>query len=161
MRKWIRWLVWAAFIAVTVAIFMFSAQPAEQSSNLSQGVLTEILEKSIPSYKSMTAEEKLNLIKLYHSIIRKFAHFLIYALWGVLLSWLLWLYRINGHRQMFIAVASGFLYACSDEFHQLFSLGRSAQWSDVFLDTFGVLTGASAVWLLHFICKKIERNRLP
>lgn len=35
----------------------------------------------------------------------------------------------------------GILYATSDEIHQLFSGGRSAQLSDVCLDTLGVITG--------------------
>lgn len=41
----------------------------------------------------------------------------------------------------FITLGFGFLYACSDELHQYFVPGRSCQFKDVLIDTFGVITG--------------------
>ena len=44
-----------------------------------------------------------------------------------------------------------FLYACSDEFHQFFIAGRSAQFTDVMIDTCGALIGQT---LSHISIKK-------
>lgn len=40
------------------------------------------------------------------------------------------------------ALFIGFLYACTDEFHQTFVPGRSGELRDILIDTFGVLLGA-------------------
>ncbi|MBQ3466792.1 MAG: VanZ family protein, partial [Oscillospiraceae bacterium] len=47
-----------------------------------------------------------------------------------------------------------FLYACSDEFHQLFVPGRAGMFSDVLIDTVGVLFGLTAACALSFLRKE-------
>jgi VanZ family protein len=52
-----------------------------------------------------------------------------------------------GDRRSFLtAVLLAWLYALSDEFHQRFVPGRSADWMDVFFDWLGALAGAWS-WL--------------
>lgn len=46
------------------------------------------------------------------------------------------------------ALLIGFLYACSDEFHQRFVPGRSGEFRDVVIDTAGVLIGIAIVLIL-------------
>ena len=48
-----------------------------------------------------------------------------------------------------LALFISFLYACSDEFHQLFINGRSGQVSDVLLDTIGAGLGILMVVILR------------
>lgn len=141
MKPYVKLLVWMVFLAVSVAIFLFSEQPAEQSKDLSQTVLTGVLEKTVPNYTELPKQEQDALIKTYHSGIRKAAHFGIYTLWGLTLSLLLFLYGLASKKLMVCVPGGGFLYACSDELHQIFSEGRAAQWSDILLDTAGVLLG--------------------
>jgi VanZ family protein len=51
-------------------------------------------------------------------------------------------YRMKKYRTIsVIGFAAGVLYACSDEIHQLAIDGRSGQWTDVFVDSLGVLAG--------------------
>ena len=50
-----------------------------------------------------------------------------------------------------------FLYACSDEIHQLFVPGRSGMFTDVLIDTGGAVTGMLVSMLLMFIIGKIAR----
>ena len=54
-----------------------------------------------------------------------------------------------------ISVASSFLYACTDEFHQLFTGGRSGEFKDVCIDTGGAAAGAAMTLLLIFVCSKL------
>jgi VanZ family protein len=45
---------------------------------------------------------------------------------------------------MAISIAAG--YAATDEFHQMFVPGRSAQWSDLLADAVGVVLGTGLCW---------------
>ena len=47
-----------------------------------------------------------------------------------------------------IGFGAGTAYACSDEVHQLSIEGRSGQWTDVLVDSLGVLTGVMLGTLL-------------
>ena len=51
-------------------------------------------------------------------------------------------------RILLLSIFLAFLYACSDEVHQLFVAGRSGQASDVLLDTFGAMVGVGVYYLL-------------
>ena len=46
---------------------------------------------------------------------------------------------------------AGFIYACSDEFHQAFVPGRVGQFSDVLIDMIGVLVGVISVRLVYYM----------
>ena len=50
-----------------------------------------------------------------------------------------------------------FLYACTDEFHQLFIAGRSAEIKDVLIDSFGSLT---SILLCNFIYLKSKIKKV-
>lgn len=140
--KWCaRVLAWLIFLSVSASIFSFSHQPAEQSSELSQSVLHEVLKKVMPGYEELPAEEQEALMQTYHSLIRKVAHFGIYTLWGLSLSVLLFLYERRIRTISLTVLCGGFLYALSDEFHQTFANGRAAQFSDVLIDTAGTVFG--------------------
>ena len=161
MSKRKRIIVWTALVLITGAIFLFSAQTADQSSDLSRSVLREILKKLIPNYEAMGTEEQRQMILLYHHLVRKIAHFMVYLLWGGLLSALVYLYGLSRAKQALIVLSAGFIYACSDEFHQLFIPGRGAQWSDVFLDFSGVAAGLVIFWLIsRFVHKRRNKNKL-
>ena len=50
-----------------------------------------------------------------------------------------------------ISIFLSFLYACSDEVHQLFIVERTGRILDVFIDTLGASTG---VFLYYFLFRK-------
>ena len=90
------------------------------------------------------------------SIIRKIAHFSIYAVVGFLLMGLLSTYKIKDKWRIIITIIIGILYAMSDEFHQSFSPGRTPKITDVCIDTLGVTLGAVLVIFIKIIYKKIK-----
>jgi len=84
-------------------------------------------------------------------IVKKGAHFLVYALLGLGL-----LRGLRGdqpprRRDYFLAVLFALAYAMGDEYHQTFTPGRNGNWNDVTLDTVGA--GAALVaayaWRRH------------
>ena len=74
-------------------------------------------------------------------VVRKLAHFSIYAALGFCLFRGISPFVIKPSHCFWVALALCFLYACSDEIHQLFVMGRSGQFTDVLLDSFGACIG--------------------
>jgi len=91
------------------------------------------------TFKVRTNSALYKLIDKYTFIIRKTAHFSIYLILGILSINLLSSFDIKC-----IIAFSGlicFIYACTDEFHQLFIMGRSCEMRDVLIDTLGSFVG--------------------
>ena len=85
--------------------------------------------------------------ELLHILLRKLAHFLEFALLGVL--WVpICAQRCSGMRS---CVPHALLYCCltamADEGIQRFVPGRSGQWGDVLLDVLGAAAGIAIVCL--------------
>ena len=93
---------------------------------------------------------------LIHHLIRKCGHLSEYAVLAIVL-WRAVRKPIRrdprpwNWREARIAVGIVFLYAATDEFHQIFVPTRTALVSDVFIDTSGAIAGMIFLWLLEKI----------
>lgn len=143
---------WAVVLLWMAVIFTLSSQPAEDSNKLSKGITEVVLEAmdNIIPKKEFDVDD-------FNNIIRKNAHFFAYMLLGglVLNALRLSLQRSWGYRAV-IAVAICVLYAASDEIHQIFVPGRSAQLRDVLIDTSGALAGIVISYALFL---KVSKKR--
>lgn len=129
---------------IMTAIFIFSAQTADKSSELSEQISGEIL--------------KFGFIDNINYIVRKSAHFIIYTMLGIFMSIHLNFYKLSAKLKFFIALIICFIYASTDEFHQLFVAGRSGQFSDVLLDTGGSLTGILLYFILLYLIRHFHKK---
>lgn len=86
---------------------------------------------------------------LTEHLLRKAAHFGEYLILGLLLVKTAGAYHFYAVFQFRIALSAGFVMACGDECLQLFVDGRSGQFSDVLLDTCGILAGILLYLLLY------------
>ena len=136
-------------------IFGFSSQNGEKSGGINRKV-TETILKVSSNYNKLEEGEKEVVLHRTESIIRKIAHFSIYAVVGFLLMGLLSTYKIKDKWRIIITIIIGILYAMSDEFHQSFSPGRTPKITDVYIDTLGIILGALLVVLIRIIYKKIK-----
>lgn len=124
-------IYWFLLIVWMIGIFIMSNQPAQISDSQSEGVINILSGIGI----------NMNGIfgQLTNFIVRKCAHFLEYMVLSLLAFNVFKLY-FNIRRVIFVTVAFVFLYACSDEIHQLFVLGREGAFRDVIIDTVGGIT---------------------
>lgn len=99
-------------------IFYFSSQNAEQSTQTSAWFL--------------------QFLPFSMHIVRKLAHFTIYAMLGFNTFYMYKNYGVK-HYALY-ALVTCILYACSDEWHQSFVSGRSPQITDIGIDTCGALS---------------------
>ena len=121
-------------LSTFVIIFMFSSQNGDESSSLSQGFIYNILK----NFTNNTVVIENIIIKI-EPLIRKIAHFSIYALVGVWSTCLMETFDVKEKQKIVTCILIGFLYSCTDEIHQLFISERSGSILDVLLDTFGTI----------------------
>lgn len=140
-------------------IFGFSSQDGEESGGISSRVTEFILEKS-NTYKNIEENRQDEIFERTEKIIRKIAHFSIYALVGFLLMGLVSTFKLKEKNRILISLILGVLYATSDEIHQLFSPGRSAQITDVYIDTLGILVGIFVILLFIKVFEKIKLQKV-
>lgn len=163
-------------ILIMSLIFFFSSQSSDESSALSDGITHHFAEMIIRVFKitNITAE---SLTGSMHTLIRKCAHFTEYCILGIsaTVSFLLNTCRDSrddklffiGNKKRFAAFVCVTvycaLYAVSDEMHQMFVPGRSAQLLDITVDTSGAAFGSIiclAVWaVIAGIKRKKKRYR--
>lgn len=139
-------VLWMGFI------FYMSHQPAKISSAQSDNVMHVIKKVS-------KSEEIKNNINSF--IVRKGAHMFLFCVLGILFFGSVY----NGDnilKSVFIALLLAFLYACSDEYHQTFVVGRTGKFDDVLIDFSGAFIGVLIVSLivkLNIFKKKIQVTR--
>lgn len=146
-----------AILWMTV-IFVFSAQDKEESSAVSGGISNRIMHTTGWLLHLNIDEEKLAVIALWiERAVRKGAHMTEFAILAVLLYLWIGRWQIARLRRYWIAAGLTILYACSDEFHQLFVAGRAGLISDVLVDSAGAVLGlALYVWIQEWVMKKFH-----
>ena len=128
-------------------IFMFSNQNADDSSQVSDGLIVKTA--SIFVDKNLSNDKKEELIEKYSHIVRKTAHFTIYLVLGVLV--LNFILELDLKHIIMVSLCICILYSMSDEFHQMFIDGRSGELLDVLIDSIGSYVG---IVLFYNIRKK-------
>lgn len=159
-------IIFACFtIYIMLLIFSFSAQTGDVSSGVSKSVSEAIAKLLVDGFSSLSQAEKLEQIKALVPIVRKVAHFLVYAALGFfsLLSTLSFLRESKKElllKKVLLGVSAFcLLYAASDEIHQLFVLERSGSALDVILDFCGACFGiAVSLLIFRIFCKLIDKS---
>ena len=146
-------VVWIPVILLLLIIYYFSSADGVQSAGMSS-LLTDKLVgvfTAVPLLDLNPVQEAFS-VDLLHYIIRKTGHLMVYAALALALAFALYQYRISSSRLILWSLSFGFFYACTDEIHQLFVLGRSGRFTDVLIDSLGMTLGILIFYfLLHFI----------
>lgn len=155
-------------IAVMIIIFLFSAQPAEESSELSGEIVTAILKIFVPNYDELSVTEQEQIQEKLSVVVRKLAHFTEFAVLGffVMMYLLTFIPNIKSFDfKLFIRMLGCWafctFYAVTDEIHQMFVTDRYSSIYDVIIDSSGVLFGIALVILLFSFlsrrcCSKLQ-----
>lgn len=123
-------------ILLMILIFSFSNQTGNESSSLSGQIVLWIqtnLHISIPEV-----------------IIRKGAHMSEYAVLTISFIYGFYKSELKQSQIYSLSLIATFLYACTDEFHQLFIGGRAGQFTDVLIDTSGGILAIVLVYILSY-----------
>ena len=145
-------------VLLAVMIFCFSAQPSSDSSDLSKTVTAELLRAVSGVFDlRLKAFQIAAFVAKYEHLVRKGAHFTEYLIFSLALSHGFARNGIRGRNRFFLTVLVIFLYASTDEIHQLYVPGRSGQFRDVCIDTAG---GAAGSLLCALHSRRMRRRSL-
>lgn len=129
-----------------IVVFLFSAQKGADSSNTSQSFTAEI----IRIFLGKSIDVNSSIIQGIETIIRKLAHYTIYAIGGFLIMNYAYTTEKTDKQKILYSITFGACYAISDELHQFFVPERSAKLLDVGIDTLGIITGV----IIYFVLRK-------
>ena len=139
-----------------ITIFLFSHQTASESTDTSKKFAKEVV--SIVVKDDVKKAEKLEIkIDKNLKLIRKNAHLIEYFILGFLVINLIKDYKKINKKYIILAIFLVAIYACTDEFHQLFIMGRSASFIDVLIDTLGSSLG---IMLYYGIYSHFQKKKL-
>ncbi|WP_427338140.1 VanZ family protein [Caloranaerobacter sp. DY30410] len=93
----------------------------------------------------------MDLVLKFNHIVRKFAHFGIYFVLGLLVTNAFVRSGVKGFKAFIFSLAFCILYAVIDEIHQLFVPGRCAQVTDVLIDSVGAFGGIGMYEVLGIV----------
>ena len=135
-------------------IFSFSNDSGTVSTKKSDGFIIRTVETIIG--RELSADEKEKWVNYLVVPVRKGAHLAVYLVLGVLIFSFVSEFMVINYKSLLLSIGISFLYACSDEIHQLLVPGRSGQVKDVILDTLGASIG---IVIISFIMKVIEKRK--
>jgi VanZ family protein len=169
-RSYARLIVpWALTALCMVAIFLFSAAPADLSQMESGRCARLVMRLLHPDASQLSSDQYLILLDSYDRVIRKCAHGFEFAILGAAClvaldeSFQRLRARDGSPRTpgftLLCAVALCALYACTDEFHQLFVPGRAALLMDIGIDTLGALLGGGIATLVIILLRRHVRSK--
>ena len=136
-------------------IFIMSSF-GHNSSDAQSNLFVDFIAQNFPHVRHGLENNLISLSTLIF-LVRKTAHFTEYAILGSL-------FFINLRNTpkdlielpLVISILFSFLYACTDELHQIFVPGRSAQFRDILIDTLGASFGATITYLTIKLFAKIK-----
>ena len=156
--SWILVLIWM------ITIFYLSSMDSDQSNTKSKETINVVVENTIDVTNNIgitnepTTKDNINsIVNVLNKPLRKCMHATVYFVLVILV--------INAFNQMHLltrvntylySIIICFIYACTDEIHQLYVVCRTGQFIDVLIDTIGALLGC----LVFYIGSKlISKNR--
>lgn len=141
-------LLTAAVIAWMAVIFGFSAQSGQSSGGFSERLILSAAKLiGLDSVPAATLD-------ILQTAVRKGAHFLSYAVLALLSFPAVASYGVKGRLRYLLSLGICFLYAVSDEVHQMFIPGRNGNPIDVLIDTAGAAFGLLIIAVLLKLNKK-------
>ena len=147
--KLTRWISLALLVVWMCAIFALSAQTGSTSDKQSRGVTAIIVGVFYPGFNDLSESEKAEIIDKIFIPVRKAAHFTEFFILGAIAFTFFYTFvSLSLRLRAVFSLLLGVLYAVSDEVHQLFVDSRGCSFSDVCIDSAGVLLAVIAGLLI-------------
>ena len=139
-------------------IFIMSSF-GHNSSDAQSNLFVDFIAQNFPHVRHGLENNLISLNTLIF-LVRKTAHFTEYAILGALFYLnFIQFPRLNRHfKKILLPIIFSFLYACTDEIHQIFVPGRSSQFRDILIDTLGASFGCLLIHTLLTLFTKLKSN---
>ena len=144
IRKVVKFII---IVLLMAFIFSLSADTGSQSTKKSDSIIVKSCEVILG--RKLSEYEKEKYINKFVKIVRKSAHLFLYFLLGLAIISFIKEFTIISYRSIVLTILIVFVYAISDEVHQMFVNGRSGEMLDVVIDTIGGIAASFSYWLLN------------
>lgn len=153
------WVSHSLVVAWMVVIFRFSAQPGEESADLS-GTISHLCMTIWNQIFGLGWDDAkvLAMTEVWDFPIRKLAHMTEFGILAILIFVAIGYYaRLSaGRRRYWTAWIGAVCYAATDEFHQLFVSGRSGNLFDVCVDATGAAMFLVILCVILHLLRRIQ-----
>ena len=155
------------FILPTLLIFQMCfifimSSFGHNSSDAQSNLFVDFIAQNFPHVRHGLENNLISLGTLIF-LVRKTAHFTEYAILGALFYLNIMQHPKPNqlHKKILLSIIFSFFYAITDEIHQIFVPGRSAQFRDILIDTLGASFGALIAYLIiKLITKTKEHSKI-
>ena len=139
-------------------IFIMSSF-GHNSSDAQSNLFVDFIAQNFPHVRHGLENNLISLNTLIF-LVRKTAHFTEYAILGALFYLnVIQLPKLNLYpKKILLPIFFSFLYACTDEIHQIFVPGRSSQFRDILIDTLGASFGCLLIHALLTLFTRLKSN---
>ena len=120
---------------------------------MSEGVL-RFLEKL---FHIAILDQGYEIVDFAQFLVRKAAHSFVYFVLAILFYHMFKATKYHKNK-IWLALVCSFLYACSDEFHQVFIPGRAGMLQDVMIDTCGACIGLLCIAGIYWWKKRCNKK---
>ena len=158
----LKWILTILTIIVMLVIFFMSSKPSTESREDSNFFSLRLVDKFIKDYDELEPWQQFRAEENFDELIRKLAHITEFASLAFFIrltleSWFGPSHKTPKSKKLTLqSLLGGFLYACSDEIHQIFVPGRSAGLRDILIDSVGIIIGI----LISLLALRIIYNQL-
>lgn len=153
LKKIIPWLL---VLLGMLIIFLFSNMNTYESNSKSEYIISIIIERTNTLANQIgiidnqfDKEEIKDLTIFLNKPLRKCMHATVYLILSILILFALSRSNKKISHPIKLTIIICFLYAITDEFHQIFIQGRTPQITDVLIDTFGAIIGAKIYQMIY------------
>lgn len=158
-------IAWFLVVLWMGVIFSFSNMNTNESNVKSKKTIEKVVDTTINTTnkikgfdESVKHDKMENIVEKLNKPLRKCMHASVYFLLALLLIYALNISSSSFSYRYLLTILICFLYACTDEFHQLFVEGRTGQFVDVLIDTFGAIIGLLSYYIVCKLGKKVSIN---
>ena len=163
-KKTIIIISWSLVILWMAAIFWLSSMNSSLSTHRSMKTINKVIESTVETTnkigitdKHPSEEKKQEVTEKLNYPLRKCMHMGEYLVLCLLLINAFYQSGVRDRKLIIFSILVCFLYACTDEVHQLF-VGRAGQFSDVIIDTTGSIIGSCFYCIGCLIYKKSKKG---
>ena len=154
----IRRLILPTLLILQMCFIFIMSSFGHNSSDAQSNLFVDFIAQNFPHVRHGLENDLISLSTLIF-LVRKTAHFTEYAILGSLFFFNLRNTPLGLIKHpLATSILFSFLYACTDEIHQIFVPGRSAQFRDVLIDTLGASFGAIITYLIIKLFTKIKAH---
>ena len=145
---------WVLVVLWMFNIYYLSSMNSDLSNTKSKDTINTVVESSVVVTNKDISKDNLNsIVNVLNKPLRKCMHSFVFFILVILFINAFNNSNIRNYKCYLFSIVLSFIYACFDEFHQLYVTGRTGQLMDIGVDMIGVLFGVLVFYIYGLLVK--------